>query len=290
VPWVAQQYGGGWAWRIRTIPVRQALRLEPEESFLARRLPGYVTARMVEDNVPRGAKVLTFGQLPEAYSTRDILVGYQAAFNNLLTDILQTPLIPEFQPTWRLAFRFPAQPIQRVRLVQTAREQYPWSITEVRAVHGGHELERAPWWRLRARPYPTGVQLAFDNSPVTRWRSWEHTRPGMFVEVDFGREETLEAILVDCSPDHQLQARLRLEVQERSGQWRVLVAEPEVGELPPALGLRREATRELRAQGVAYLVVLDGDFGARDFRDNASLWGLKLLGERGPTALYQILP
>jgi len=289
VPWVVQQYCGGWAWRIRTIPVRQALRLEPEESFLARRLPGYVMARLVEDNVPKGGKVLTFGQLPEAYTTRDILVHYQAAFNNVLGDILWTPLIPEFQPTWRLAFRFPAQPIQRIRVVQTARGQDPWSITEVRALLGQQELERAPWWRLRARPNPTGVQLAFDNSPVTRWRSWEHMRPGMFVEVDFGREETLEAILVDCSPD-QLQVRLRLEVQDRSGQWRVLVAQPQVGELPPWLGLRREATRELRAQGIGFLVVLDTDFGADDFRDNARLWGLKLLGRRGPSALYEVLP
>ena len=287
LPWVVNQYCGVWAWRLRTIPVRQALRLEPEEFYLTRRLPGYVMARLIEEKVPPGGKVFTFGQLPEARTNRDILVHYQSAFSSVIADILWIPLAPERQPTARLAFRFAPQRLQKVRVVQTARGQDIWNVTEVRAFHGGRELERSPIWRLRAQPNPTDVQMAFDNSPVTRWRSWERIRPGMFVEVDFGREELLNAVFVDCSPD-QLEVRLRLDAQDRSGQWRTLVDAPEVGELPPPLGVRREATRELRARGVGYLSILDSDFGARDFRQNAHLWGLKLLGQRGPTALYEL--
>jgi len=289
LPWVVKQYCGLWAWRLHTIPVRQALRLEPEESYLTRRLPGYVMARFIEEKVPPGGKVFTFGQLPEARTNRDILVHYQSAFNSVIADILWIPLAPERQPILRLTFHFPARRLQKIRVVQTARGEDIWNVTELRASHAGRELERSPIWRLRARPNPTDVQLAFDNSPVTRWRSWERIRPGMFVEVDFGREELLDAVFVDCSPD-QLEVRLKLETQERSGRWQTLVETPQPGELPPPLGVRREATRELHARGVGYLAILDSDFGARDFRANAHLWGLKRVGERGPTALYEIQP
>ena len=287
LPWVVNRYCGSWAWRLRTIPVRQALRLEPEESFLARRLPGYVVARLIEDRVPLGAKVFSFGQLPEAYTTRDILVHYQSAPNSVLADILWIPLAPERQPIVRRTFRFPAQRLQKIRVVQTARGRDIWNLTELRASHAGRELGRSPIWRLRAQPNPTDVQMAFDNSPVTRWRSWEHIRPGMFVEVDFGREELLDAVFVDCSAD-QLEVRLKLEAQDRWGRWQTLVAAPAEAELPPPLGLRREATRELRARGIGYLLILDSDFGARDFRTRARLWGLKPLGQRGPATLYEL--
>ncbi len=287
VPWVVPRYCGVTAWRLRTVPVRHALRLEPEESFLTRRLPGYVMARFIEDTTPPGATVFTFGQLPEAYTTRNIRVHYQSASNSVLADILWIPLAPERQPVVRLAFNFPARRLQKIRVVQTARGSDIWNVTEVRAFRGGRELERSPIWRLRARPNPTDVQLAFDNSPVTRWRSWERIRPGMFLEVDFGREEALDTVAVDCSAD-QLEVRLRLEAQDHWGRWQVLVDAPQPGELPPPLGLRREATRELRARGVGYLSILDSDFGARDFRANPRLWALKLLGQRGPTALYEI--
>jgi hypothetical protein len=287
LPWVVHRYCGPWAWRIRTAPVRQALRLEPEESFLARRLPGYVMARFIEDTTPPGARVFTFSQLPEAYTTRNILVHYQSASNSVLADILWIPLAPERQPVDRLAFVFPARRVQKIRVLQTGRSQDPWSITELRAFHAGWELARSPIWRLRAQPNPTDVQMAFDNSPVTRWRSWERMRPGMFVEVDFGREEAIDTVAVDCSAD-QPEALLRLEAQDRWGRWQALADAPRKGELAPPLGLRREATRELRARGVGYLSILDSDFGAGDFRANAHLWGLKLLGTRGPAALYEI--
>lgn len=289
LPWVVQQYCGVWTWHLRTVPLRPALRLEAEESYLTRRLPGYVLVRLIEEKVPPGGQVLSFGQLPEARTNREILVPYQSAFNSVIADILWIPLAPERQPTMRQVFRFPARPLQKVRVAQTARGKDIWSVAEVRAFHTRQELERSPMWRLRAHPNPTDVQLAFDNSLVTRWQSWEPIRPGMFLEVDFGREQLLDAVSVDCSAD-QYEVRLKLEAQERSGQWRTLVDAPQQEELPRPLGLRREAIQEVRALGVGYLVALDSDFGAGDFRDNARLWGLTPLGRRGPAALYELQP
>ncbi len=287
LPWVLGLYTGAWTWRLRTTPVRQALRLEPEESYLTRKLTFYVMTRLIEEKVPPGGKVFTFTQLPEAYTTRDILVHYQSAFNNIIGDILWTPLMPEAQPNLRHSFHFPAQRVQKIRVLQTAWGRDLWSVAELRVLQARRELERTPIWRLRAWPKPTDVPMAFDGSPATRWRSWQSISPGMFIEVDLGRAELIDSVNVDASAD-QPQVRLRLVAQDLSGRWRTLAEQPQTVELPSPLGLRRAAVQELLARGVGYLVMHDSDFGAQDFRDNAELWGLKLLGQRGTGRLYEL--
>ena len=164
-----------------------------------------------------------------------------------------TPLTKELEPSRRIEFQFARQPLRALRVVQTARSDAVWSISEFRAREGGRELARAPYWRLRAWPNPWDVQMAFDNSPVTRWRSWEAIRPGMFVEVDFGAAETVDAVFLDTVPD-QYQARWRLEAQDPEGRWSVLSGAPETTALPPKGGLKRAAMQEFKARGVGYLI------------------------------------
>jgi hypothetical protein len=272
------------------VPVRQALRLEPEESWLTRKMPNYLIARLIEDKVPPGATVLAFTPVPEAYTTRNIRIVYQSAANSALGDALEMPLIPDRQPIWRLRFRFAAQPLQKVRVVQTASGgPDQWSISEFRAYLEDRELPRAAYWRLRARPNPWDVQKAFDNSPVTRWRSGQQLYPGMFVEVDFGRVATLDSVVLECSHD-QFKVRLKLERDDAHGHWLPLAAAPEESEAAPPLGLRRAAVEELKAQRVGYLLLYDSDFLASDFRNRTAAWGARLLDERNTGRLYELRP
>jgi len=276
------------AWRLVKIPVRQALRLEPEESWLTRKSPPYPIARLLEDATPPGSRILTFNQVPEAYTTREVLVVYQAAFNAVLGDILWSAIIPEYPPQRQLTFRFPPASLTALRLVQTNRGGPDhWSVGELRIFQGERELARRPLWRLRARPNPWDVQLAFDNSPATRWRSWQILYPGMFLEVHFPRPQRVDRVAVECSRD-QYRIRLRLEGRLPSGQWRPLGDAPEEAELPPPLGLRRAAVHELKRRGVSHLLVWDEDFGAEDFRKNAVVWGVTMLGERNGARLYRL--
>lgn len=276
------------AWRLVKIPARQALRLETEESWLTRKNPYYPIARMVEDSTPPGARVLTFNQVPEAYTTREILVVYQSAFSAVLGDILWHAIIPEYPPQRQLTFRFDPAELTAVRVVQTNRGGPDhFSVGEMRLFSGERELARRPLWRLRAWPKPWDVQLAFDNSPATRWRSWETLEPGMFLEVEFPRPQLLDRVVLECSRD-QYRTRLRLEGRLPSGQWRVLGDRPEVAELPPPIGLRRAAAFELKRRGVRYVLIWDEDFGAEDFRKNAVLWGATFLGERNGARLYRL--
>jgi hypothetical protein len=162
-----------------------------------------------------------------------------------------------------------------------------FSVGEMRLFRGERELPRHPLWRLRAWPKPWDVQLAFDNSPATRWRSWQTLEPGMFVEVEFHRPQTLDRVVLECSRD-QYRSRVRLEGKLPSGEWRRLDDEPDVAELPPPLGLRRAAACELKRRNVRYVLIWDEDFGAEDFRKNAVLWGATFLAERNGARLYRL--
>ena len=287
-PDVVKTYCDRDAWRLAEVPVRQALRIESEESWLTRKSPYYPIARLLDDAAPPGSRILTFSQAPDAYTSREILVAYQSAFNATMGDILWTPLIPEYQPTWQFSFKFPPRPLRKVRVVQT-NDGGPdhWSVAELRVFSGEREMPRASRWRLRAHPNPWDVQMAFDNSPVTRWRSWHTLFPGMYVEVDFGRVETIDKVVLECARD-QYRIQLKLEAQTPSGEWQALAGEPEEAKLSQPLGLRWAAIDEIKRRGITHLLVYAEDFGADDFRKKAVVWGLTFLGERNRARLYRL--
>ena len=288
-PAMVPHYSISWAWRLSDVPWRAALRIVPEEQFLQQRLPRYGIARVIERSTPRGAVVLSFSDIPEAYTSRDIRVVYRSQPNKIAGGIQWTPLIPEYDANWLNRFRFPRQELRRIRLVQTAASgpEY-WSIAEVRVYAGNRELPRDAGWRLRAQPNRWYVPLAFDNSTMTRWSSGEPIRPGMFVEVDFGRPLAIDSVLAQCSHD-EYKIRMKLEGQDPAGHWREVAAAPETTDAPRTPGLRRMATGELKRMGIGYLVIYDFDFKADDYRTRAEEWGIRQIGESGPARLYQLL-
>ncbi len=121
-----------------------------------------------------------------------------------------------FQPTRIVKFDFAPRELRKLRVVQTASLPYnQWSIAEMRIFGNTNaELPRDSAWRLTAHPNPWDVQLAFDNSPVTRWRSWQPAAPGMYVQVDFGRLQSAGAVVVE------IVRRLRSDSNETGGHGR----------------------------------------------------------------------
>jgi hypothetical protein len=281
--WYAERH----AWHMARVPLRAALRLETEHDYLSFRLPQYGIARMIEEKVPPDGKVLAIGGPAEAYTTREVLVGYQSARGNTMQQILWSPHAAHYRPTGRMRFRFPAAGVTAVRVVQTGRDLADWGVNELRFYRGEKELERSARWRLRAHPNPWDVQLAFDNSAVTPWRARQKVFPGMFIEADFGPPETLDSALIECACDIRNLA-LRLEGREPAGGWRILSAQVERFEVEAPPWLRREAAAGIKTLGVDYLLIQDSDYYAEDFRAQASLWGLRLVGERNGARLYFI--
>jgi hypothetical protein len=286
-PAVASRYCAPGAWRIETVPVRAALRLQPEDAYLSEDSE-YQSARMIASVVPPGQPVFAISQGGQSYLPRELLIGYQSASNEVLQDILWTPVIRGYQPTRKFQFNFPPRMLRKLRLVQTASlPDNWWSMAELRVFDGPNELARDPQWRLTARPNPWEVQLAFDNNPVTRWRTWEPAAPGMYVEVDFGRLQQVSAVTVESADDAGA-VQLKLEGADAGGSWTTLSDHPAEVRQPIRASLRMAATAEFKARGIHYIVSKPDNPGADDLRRYPAYWGLKLAGSVGDARLYHI--
>jgi hypothetical protein len=292
-PDVPSVYCKEYGWRVPKIPLRQALRIETEDSWLSRKWPPYRLAKMLERATPERARIFAFSPVAESYMTREVAVGYQSALGERLRDHIQVPLIQDFQPVLSHSFTFPAQEVQAIRVVQTAEaakgadvRDY-WSITEFRIFDGKEDLERSQEWRIDARPYPWDVGFAFDGSPLTRWRSWQWMKPGWYVEAKLGRPRRVDRIVLEMSSD-QYAIRMRAEALTPAGAWVKLSEKPVVRGLAPPLGLRRMATDEVKRAGFAYILVSEDDFKWQDFRDKADMWGLREAGSVDNFRLYRI--
>jgi hypothetical protein len=135
---------------------------------------------------------------------------------------------------------------------------------------------------LTAHPNPWDVQLAFDNNPVTRWKTWQPPAIGDYLEIEFGQPQAVDSVVIDCSNDYT-NKQIRLE-----SMGRPITAEMREQPIPVDQNLRRAATSELKARGVRYLLVYDGDLGAGDFRKYSARWGITKVGEVAENVLYRI--
>jgi hypothetical protein len=291
--WPSQitDYSNPYVWRIQRFPYRAALRILPEDAYLGTYLPEIEVSRMVDSKVPAGERVFSLNGFSESYTSRDVIEGFQGALNNTLNDFLTSGWLEDWQPTRLLVFSFPEHAARRIRLVLAARGQgfEQWNVHELRFFDHGVELPRTADWRLRAWPNPWDVQLAFDNSDVTRWKSWETGAPGMYLDVDFGSQKQVDEVRMETSRDFQWPMRFEVQMME-AGRWTSIADKYDERAMRPHGSLRRAATYELRARGVNYVLIQDGDFGADDLKDDPESWGLEVSGQTARATLYRIVP
>ncbi len=293
-PDMPQKYMSEPGWRVSKIPWRAALRLEDETQWLARQSAGYQAARLIEALTPPEALVLTFGGIPESYTSREVAVGFQSGRNERLLDLLQVALFDGMRPKVEAVFRFPEQELEAVRVVQTNTprrgdewEKDLWSVFEMRVfIHGG-EVERKPVWRVWAQPNPWGAGLAFDGSPATRWRSWERIRAGMFLQAEFGDSQRADEVRLLMSED-QYGVQMRVEGKTPGGAWRQLTGEPAKRRSPVPLTLRRLSMQEMRRGGVTHLLIHENDYAWPDLSRNARAWGIREIGSVDAYHLFQL--
>ena len=289
-PNMTPAYASRWAWRLEKVTWKEALRLRSEDNFLLSRLSTYALTRKLEELVPAGRRVLGFSQLPEAYTNRDYMVAFQSAEGNGLRDIFLSALIRDRQPTKLVKLQIPAGKHRAVRVVQNRDDRGgQWFISEMRLFQGEKEIKRSAQWRLRAMPTPQEIQKAFDGSFVTRWITDQGRYNGMYVEVDFGREETVDLVALNITPDQPLDT-YHVEVRGADGKWTRVPTELTLTDLTTPQGLRRAAVEELLLRNVQYLVVSEGDYGYADLVLNRGLWGVQELAKMGGVSLYRLTP
>jgi hypothetical protein len=245
---------------------------------------------MIDEHVPKGARVLAVNGVPDSYTSHEVLVTFQAGFNEDLGDILDAGWDESRQPLRRRIFKFTARPARRMRVLQTGEggplEEF--KVTELRYFFQGAELPRDPAWRLKAWPNPWDVQMAFDNSPVTRWRSWEVAAPGMFIETDFGKYEQVDQVAIETSPDY-LNIRLQVDAMDQAGKWVKVAFEPHDDAIPAPVDIRRYSGREFHERGIDYILMNDTDWGAEDMREDPGSWGLKEIAKGFGARIYKVV-
>jgi len=288
-PAVIDRTGIPHSWRLGPVPWSAALRREPEDRYLAMASADYLMARFIEMRVPAGQQVLAlWGGAAQSYTTCPILVRWESAFAEKMSDLLvcasQTPFVRQQLSTYRW------MPV-RARAVEFTRSSRDspqmWSTNEIRIWNGSTLLRRTPEWRVDAFPNPWDAGDAFDGLDVTRWRSWESVRPGMFIRVQLGQPtliDRVEMLNTDRQPPHEVQVR----ILDENGNW----AAPSSSEQHDAApeDLRREATRYLRSAGVGYLLTISGggDWTDRFLRGKELEWGMSRVVVVGDRTLYRI--
>jgi hypothetical protein len=270
---------------------KPALREVPEDQYLRSINPGYSYARMVDAYVPKGERVFSVATIATAYTNRNVMVDYECAFCNLMMDILNNGWVASYQPRVLEQLKFPERTVRRIRIEQNARGRpyEQWSVHELRFFDRGAELPRRPQWRLSAWPNPWDVQLAFDNSPATRWRTWERAAPGEYIQVDLGLAQVMDEVRIERSYDYNLPAEVKV-FDESYGRWIAAGASRQTKALPPGANIRRYATRELALRGIHYVLITDNYSGAFDFRGDPGGWGMEKVVEEPGAHLYRIIP
>jgi hypothetical protein len=277
-------YCDPWAWRINEIPIKAALRKVPEWPYLVH-YNGDVNLRPpIDRNVPPNGLIFSTAGRPEAYIDRNIVVSYESALGNLAYDMVMAPL-DGYKPTQRLRFKILPAATRGVRVVQTATGKENWTVAEMRVYSQGRELPRAADWRLSAWPNGWEVQLAFDNSYVTRWSTWQSMSPGDRLQIDFARPEVVDEVALECAPSNE--AHVQLELLNSHGRWTPMTDAPERSGVDAPLGLRRAAALELKARGIGFMLI-DNEFFAKDMKMYKAYWGITELALVNGTYFYRI--
>ena len=287
-PSVVSKYCGQYAWMLHDFPAAAAFRKIPEPEFLDQHMPGIHIAEMINKAVPPNGKVLSFADPPQAYISREVLVGYQSAAGNLYSEILQTALFEGRDPSWILRLAFSPRALLGIRVVQAASNKSDlWSVAELRLFDKGKEIPRAPEWKLSAKPNPWDVQLAFDNNPSTRWSSLQPLARRMRLQIEWNGWREVDRVELECSHD-QWSSKLRVEGEVRPGEWTTIADKTEAFDRPSNWDLRRAAIVALENRGITHILVNSGDFCWKDFGQRKRQWGIELAGEAAGSRLYRL--
>jgi hypothetical protein len=235
-------------------------------------------------NVPKRERIFSFAGRPEAYIDREIITSYESTLGNLGQEILWTA--QAHRPEHAQHFKFLPVTSRGVRVRNGANGNEFWTVAEFRIYREGRELPRTPEWRISASPNAWEVQLAFDNSYTTRWSAWENLAPRQQIGVEFPKPETIDEVVLECAPAWN--ARLQAEVLLDSGRWVPITDTVETVKADFPSGVRRSAARDMKAIGLRYLLINEGDMVYQDMKKYPTYWGITELSEANGTHLIRI--
>jgi len=272
------------------IPWKAALRIESEDAYLRRVSFDYNVALMLEQHVPRGAKVLDLFGAPEAYLRSRLVGQYQSAEGVRASEALRLAWRPEPGMLYFYDARWPVQGLTAVRIALAENGATPWSVQEVQLMRNGEAVRAGPGWEVDAEPNIWESNLAADRNLLTAWSTRQPMRPGDWWQVDFQKPELLDSLRV-LSPWAQRPKRFEVLGRTTDGFWRKL-ADTAHGAPHIPMNLRFAATRTLARWGIRHILTMTGPAGfgpvGASMLDAPHDWGLELLGCHEQVCLFKV--
>ena len=282
-----------WQWRLHPISWRDAVRITAESEYLSKQA-GYVLARQVDALVPEGERVLTFtGGAWQSYSNHQMVVCWRSAYGERMADLLFSKWHSPQDPRKRYSFALPQAGVKEIRVVQNGSDEtLMWNVDEIRLRSEGKLLPFSAGWKLSASPNPWDLQAAFDGKLATRWRSWDNLRPGMFIDVDFGKSEHLDSVDVILDNREWITTgagtwpvQVSLEVTTDAGKTTRIPAQVT---MDAPTDLRKESEEALKEGGIHYLVINENDYQQGEFRNAPEKWNMHAIAKSSQATLFKL--
>jgi hypothetical protein len=255
VPPVMDLYDRRHEWRLRALPVKAALGLTPQQTYLTETIPDFAITRVISENTGPDAAILVCLPVPDAYVPRETLVYWHSAEAARLTDALH--------------FAYMSRDT-RARLLS-----WRWGEGDYRSL------------RITARSDLRIVEAAFLHGAAPR-QSWKIVRSGEAADL-FDTTGARGADLLIWPGD---QARHETEALSAKGAWEGIESKAE--RCARFVDLRRDAAAYIRRAGYHYILIATaGDAFAEigsDMAGHPVEWGLESAGGTGNIQLFRILP
>jgi hypothetical protein len=289
-PHVIDRWEKRYAFRLHEFPLAAALRIEPEPDYLRHHLNEYGVAKMIERGTPPDARILALVSVASAYIDRDIDVTWQSAQTDSLLDTLRLAGLYTGNVTFDWKAAWPEQPLRALRFRIPASYDGEWDISEVQLYSGEYRISNSPQWTLSGWPNVWEGSLAFDDNLSTRWRTWQHVRAGMYLEVDLQYPQRLtSAVVVSHTP--WFHVPMEVYGRDPKGAWHVLSSAAQAVPRPPQ-DIRLSVGVALRKAGFQYLLAPTGDEGNGPIGNllvkGPGEWGLERVGYAGAFELFRV--
>lgn len=277
-----------YAFRLHSFPLAAALRIEPQANYLARIVPEYQVARMIEKHTPNGARIFSFVAMASAYLPRNVVVSWQSAEGDRMMGALHGAFYAN--PMYQHRGHWLAEPLMGLRFRLPASDDGEWDIAEVEIYSKGKRVPVAADWTLIAQPNSWEAPLALDHNYATSWRTWQPIEAGMTFEIDFARPVIADGVALVSSTPYE-GVPLEIWAKPINDTWRLVANSPPI-QVSTAVPRRTEAIAALRSGGFDYVVApvegsSEGRIGA-DMLANPMAWDLDPVARAGSSALFRV--
>jgi hypothetical protein len=289
-PQVIALYNDADVWRLREFPWKAALRIEPEDAYLAWHIDAYPITRLLQTLTAPTDRTFTLTSIAAAYTDRQTLEYWHSAEGDSMLDWLKQAGMYNNAPLYDVSAGWQPQPFRAIRFRLKAAHPSDWRVNEVQLRDGEDTVRASPHWTLEGWPNASEMAAAFDGNVATRWRGMLPMRPGMFMQVNFDRPQWLSgATLVSPTPA----GNVPVEFYGLTGAGRWLAFGEGLVRERVREDLRRPAMRAIKRQGFSYILAEGGTEGlgalTKTFLGHEQEWGIERVAEANGYYLYRIL-